>query len=97
MRAWPIVSTRTRMQLSFQAQPAKVQWPNLIKRTMKLLAQGNFIEPIVFGDKFDMHEVTVLAGLTLWSVLWGIPGECTPPCSSIHCLPHLLLRATICS
>lgn len=29
---------------------------------------------MVFGDKFDMHEVTVLAGLTLWSVLWGIPG-----------------------
>ena len=69
MRAWPIISARTH----------KVQWPNLIKRTMKLLAQGNFIEPIVFGDKFDMHEVTVLAGLTLWSVLWGIPGECTPP------------------
>ena len=35
---------------------------------------GNLIEPVVFGDKFDMHEVTVLAGLTLWSVLWGIPG-----------------------
>ena len=35
---------------------------------------GNVIEPIVFGDKFDMHEVTVLASLTLWSVLWGVPG-----------------------
>ena len=38
------------------------------------MAVGNFIEPMVFGDMFDMHEVTVLAGLTLWSVLWGIPG-----------------------
>jgi predicted PurR-regulated permease PerM len=33
---------------------------------MVQMSVGNFIEPIVFGDKFDMHEVTVLAGLTLW-------------------------------
>ena len=35
---------------------------------------GNVLEPIVFGDKFDMHEVTVLAALALWGVIWGIAG-----------------------
>ena len=35
---------------------------------------GNVVEPVLFGEKFDMHEVTVLASLTLWSVLWGVPG-----------------------
>eukprot|EP01043_Picozoa_sp_COSAG02_P030770 COSAG02_NODE_1981_length_10196_cov_11.415668_3_plen_51_part_00 len=32
------------------------------------------VEPVLFGEKFDMHEVTVLASLTLWYVLWGVPG-----------------------
>ena len=35
---------------------------------------GNVVEPILFGEMFDMHEVTVLASLTLWYVLWGVPG-----------------------
>lgn len=36
------------------------------------------IEPVLFGGKFDMHEVTVLASLTLWYVLWGVPGAVRP-------------------
>jgi len=35
---------------------------------------GNFVEPIIFGDKFDMHAITVLVGLILWGSLWGIVG-----------------------
>ena len=35
---------------------------------------GNVAEPVIFGDKFDLHEVTVLGALALWGVIWGISG-----------------------
>jgi hypothetical protein len=52
----------------------------------------------VFGDKFDMHEVTVLTGLTLWSVLWGIPGAVlSVPCARrFHPLQSILTEICIC-
>lgn len=54
---------------------------------------GNVVEPVLFGEKFDMHEVTVLASLTLWYVLWGVPGavrcaDCSQYCTMQIYRPH---------
>jgi len=35
---------------------------------------GNYIEPKLFGNKFEMHPVTVLCALVFWGLIWGISG-----------------------
>jgi AI-2 transport protein TqsA len=35
---------------------------------------GNFLEPRIMGDRLDLHPVTVLLGLMVWGMLWGIVG-----------------------
>jgi AI-2 transport protein TqsA len=35
---------------------------------------GNVIEPLVFGEEFEMHPVAVLLSLMFWGMIWGIAG-----------------------
>lgn len=35
---------------------------------------GNVIEPKLMGEQLELHPITVLAALTFWGMLWGIPG-----------------------
>lgn len=35
---------------------------------------GNVIEPKVMGEQLQLHPITVLAALTFWGMLWGVPG-----------------------
>jgi AI-2 transport protein TqsA len=35
---------------------------------------GNFLEPRIMGEALDLHPVTVLLGLMVWGMLWGIVG-----------------------
>jgi AI-2 transport protein TqsA len=35
---------------------------------------GNVIEPKLMGEGLDLHPVTVLLGLALWGMIWGIAG-----------------------
>ncbi|ACC97736.1 putative permease [Elusimicrobium minutum Pei191] len=35
---------------------------------------GNIIEPKVMGSAVDMHPVTVICALVVWSLIWGIAG-----------------------
>lgn len=37
-------------------------------------AVGNVIEPKLFGDRLELHPVTVLMALAFWYALWGVPG-----------------------
>ncbi|UCG87545.1 MAG: AI-2E family transporter [Gemmatimonadota bacterium] len=46
-----------------------VALPGLIQ-----LVIGNGIEPLVMGERLDLHPVTVLLSLIFWGLLWGIVG-----------------------
>jgi AI-2 transport protein TqsA len=35
---------------------------------------GNLVEPTVVGEPLDLHPVTVLLGLIVWGMLWGVIG-----------------------
>lgn len=35
---------------------------------------GNLVEPKVVGEPLDLHPVTVLLGLIVWGMLWGVIG-----------------------
>ncbi len=35
---------------------------------------GNVLEPKLMGDQLELHPITILAALTFWGMLWGIPG-----------------------
>ncbi len=35
---------------------------------------GNVIEPMVIGERLDLHPVTILLSLIFWGLLWGIVG-----------------------
>lgn len=35
---------------------------------------GNGIEPKLMGEQLELHPITVLAALTFWGALWGVPG-----------------------
>lgn len=35
---------------------------------------GNFIDPYVMGNSLNLSPVAILASLTVWTGLWGIPG-----------------------
>jgi AI-2 transport protein TqsA len=35
---------------------------------------GNVVEPMVVGEPLDLHPVTVLLGLIVWGMLWGVIG-----------------------
>ncbi len=38
------------------------------------MAVGNALEPKLMGDQLELHPITILAALTFWGMLWGIPG-----------------------
>ena len=38
------------------------------------LIMGNGVEPLVMGERLDLHPVTVLLSLIFWGLLWGIVG-----------------------
>ena len=38
------------------------------------LVIGNIIEPILFGDKLELHPVIILICLAFWYSVWGISG-----------------------
>ncbi len=35
---------------------------------------GNIIEPKLMGESMDLHPVVVMAFLTFWGLVWGVPG-----------------------
>lgn len=35
---------------------------------------GNFVEPIIMGNKLELNTVFVILGLVFWGYIWGIPG-----------------------
>lgn len=35
---------------------------------------GNFVEPIIMGNRLRLNTPTVLIGLVFWGYIWGIPG-----------------------
>lgn len=51
---------------------------------------GNFIEPRMVGRTVNMSPFVVLASLTLWSALWGVPG-------AILAIPMTAVIMIICS
>lgn len=38
------------------------------------MAVGNVLEPKLMGEQLELHPITILAALTFWGMLWGIPG-----------------------
>jgi AI-2 transport protein TqsA len=56
-------------QLSVGAAIAAIAIPGAVQ-----LFIGNFLEPRIMGDRLDLHPVTVLLGLMVWGMLWGIVG-----------------------
>jgi predicted PurR-regulated permease PerM len=56
------------------------------------LVIGNFVEPRVFGESFELSPVVVLLSLAFWATLWGLPGMVLSVpllvCARITCL-HL--------
>lgn len=38
------------------------------------MAVGNVIEPMIMGQRLDLHPVTILLALIFWGLIWGIPG-----------------------
>jgi AI-2 transport protein TqsA len=38
------------------------------------LVVGNVIEPLVFGEKLELHPIVVLLSLAFWYAMWGVPG-----------------------
>jgi len=35
---------------------------------------GHFLEPYLMGDKLNLSPIFIIASLTMWSMVWGIPG-----------------------
>lgn len=35
---------------------------------------GNVLEPKLMGEQLELHPITILAALTFWGALWGVPG-----------------------
>lgn len=56
-------------QISTGAAVAAIAIPGAIQ-----LVIGNFLEPRIMGHRLDLHPVTVLLGLMVWGMLWGIVG-----------------------
>lgn len=48
---------------------ASILLPMFIQMTV-----GNVIEPMVMGERLDLHPVTILLALIFWGLIWGIPG-----------------------
>jgi len=63
---------------------------------------GNYVEPRLFGKKFEMHPVTVLCALVFWGLLWGISGGIlsVPLTAAIHIglkdLDHPFAKSACC-
>jgi len=38
------------------------------------MAIGNGIEPVIMGQRLDLHPITVLLALLFWGLLWGVVG-----------------------
>jgi hypothetical protein len=38
------------------------------------LRPQNFVEPMVFGKRLNLHPVVVLFALVFWYMMWGLPG-----------------------
>ena len=63
---------------------------------------GNYVEPKLFGNKFEMHPVTVLCALVFWGLLWGISGAilAVPLTAALHIglkdLDHPFAKAASC-
>ena len=38
------------------------------------LVSGNFVEPLVMGDRLNLNIIAILLSLLLWGLIWGIPG-----------------------
>ena len=55
--------------MSFAAGVAAIAVPGAIQ-----LFIGNFLEPRIMGEQLDLHPGTVLLGLMIWGMLWGIVG-----------------------
>jgi AI-2 transport protein TqsA len=55
--------------ISYTAAVAAIAIPGAIQLTI-----GNVLEPRIMGDRLDLHPVTVLLGLMVWGMLWGIVG-----------------------
>lgn len=56
-------------ELSTAAATAAIGIPAAIQLTI-----GQFMEPRIMGDELDLHPVTVILGLIVWGMLWGIVG-----------------------
>ena len=56
-------------EISLSAAVAAIAIPGAIQLTV-----GNILEPRIMGDRLDLHPVTVLLGLMVWGMLWGIVG-----------------------
>jgi len=56
-------------EVSFAVAVAAIAIPGAIQLTI-----GNFLEPRIMGARLDLHPVTVLLGLMVWGMLWGIVG-----------------------
>lgn len=35
---------------------------------------GNFLDPLIMGDRLRLNTITVIFGMVVWGVIWGIPG-----------------------
>jgi predicted PurR-regulated permease PerM len=38
------------------------------------LVSGNFVEPLVMGDRLNLNIIAILLSLLLWGLIWGVPG-----------------------
>jgi AI-2 transport protein TqsA len=46
----------------------------LLLLTAAQFAIGNFLDPYLMGDSLNLSPFVILASLTIWGGLWGIPG-----------------------
>lgn len=44
------------------------------KRLTRPSPLQNFVEPMVFGKRLNLHPVVVLFALVFWYMMWGLPG-----------------------
>jgi AI-2 transport protein TqsA len=65
----PLPMVLVNPNLSVAGATAAIAVPGCIQ-----LFIGNFLEPRIMGDRLDLHPVTVLLGLMVWGMLWGIVG-----------------------
>ncbi|MGD9201399.1 MAG: AI-2E family transporter, partial [Chitinispirillia bacterium] len=35
---------------------------------------GNFVEPMILGNRLNLNILAILLSLLLWGFIWGIPG-----------------------